>query len=183
MFLRSLLVVLSLAYPAVVYYSDQQHQVGFIWPLIFGLILIRLWLGRSRLEKGLLLLVAIGVGLLMFFSSIETGLKLYPVLVNLALLVLFGSSLFQEQTLVERLARIREPDLPEDGVRYTRKVTGVWTGFFVLNGTLALVTAVWTSNAVWALYNGLIAYVLMGLLMSGEWLIRIYVRKNHAASE
>ncbi len=56
--------------------------------------------------------------------------------------------------------------------RYTRRVTQVWCGFFVLNGGLALCTALWASDAGWALYNGLVAYVLMGLLFAGEWLVR-----------
>ena len=63
---------------------------------------------------------------------------------------------------------------------YTRKVTQVWCGFFVLNGGLALGTALWASDATWALYNGLIAYGLMGVLFAGEWVVRRRVRAGHA---
>src|SRR2546423_11913745 len=39
---------------------------------------------------------------------------------------LFRSSLFRPPTVVERLARLRNPELPAAGVRYTRQVTQVW---------------------------------------------------------
>ena len=45
--------------------------------------------------------------------------------------------------------------------------------------TLALVAAglaLWAPLAWWTLYNGLIAYLLMGLLFAAEWLVRQRVR-------
>ena len=55
----------------------------------------------------------------------------------------------------------------------------MWCGFFVLNGALALATALWMSDRAWALYNGLIAYGLIGLLFGVEWLVRQRVRTGH----
>ena len=57
--------------------------------------------------------------------------------------------------------------------------TWVWSGFFAVNGALALATALWASDAVWALYNGFVAYVLVGVLFAGEWLVRRSVRAAH----
>jgi uncharacterized membrane protein len=68
--------------------------------------------------------------------------------------------------------------MPPHGVIYTRKVTWAWCGFFALNGTAALVTALWASERIWALYNGLVAYVLIGLLFAGEWLVRQRVMRD-----
>lgn len=56
----------------------------------------------------------------------------------------------------------------------------MWCVFFVFNGALAVATALWTSDRVWALYNGLIAYVLIGTLFSVEWLVRRRVRARHS---
>ena len=106
-------------------------------------------------------------------------LKLYPALVNAAMLLLFGLSLRFPPTAVERLARLQEPDLPPEAVAYTRRVTQMWCGFFILNGGIAVITALWSSERVWALYNGLIAYVLMGALFAGEWLVRQRVKARH----
>lgn len=109
-------------------------------------------------------------------------LKLYPALVNAVLLTVFAVSLMHPPSAIERLARLREPDLPPAAIAYTRKVTWVWCGFFVVNGTLALATALWADAATWALYNGLIAYGLIGTLFAIEWLVRRRVRARHAAA-
>jgi uncharacterized membrane protein len=102
------------------------------------------------------------------------------VLVNLVMLGLFSWTLLSPPSLIERLARLKEPDLPPSGVHYTRRVTQVWCGFFVLNGSIAAYTALYSSLATWTLYNGLISYLLMGLLFGGEFLLRLHVRKQSA---
>jgi uncharacterized membrane protein len=128
--------------------------------------------------------VAVAGGVLAVLTAVlnqNLPLKLYPVLVNAALLAVFGLSLLRGPSFVERLARLTEPNLDAHGVAYTRRVTQVWCGFFVLNGSIALASAVWGSERQWALYNGLISYVLMGALMGGEWLLRQYVRAKASA--
>jgi uncharacterized membrane protein len=105
-------------------------------------------------------------------------LKLYPVFVNAALLGLFAYSLVVPPSMVERLARVGEPDLPPDAVGYTRQVTRIWCVFFALNGAIALWTALRASHAVWSLYNGVIAYILMGLLFAGEYCVRRHFKRR-----
>jgi uncharacterized membrane protein len=99
-------------------------------------------------------------------------LKLYPVLVNAALLGAFGYSLIFPPSMIERFARMREPDLPPRAIHYTYRVTQIWCGFFVLNGMIAVITALWASPTTWSVYNGLVAYLLMGLLFAGEYAVR-----------
>ena len=106
-------------------------------------------------------------------------LKLYPVLVNGALLATFGASLAFPPSMVERFARLREQDLPPAAIAYTRRVTQVWCLFFVFNGAVALGTALWASQAVWALYTGVIAYILMGTLFAVEYLVRLRFKRLH----
>ena len=83
--------------------------------------------------------------------------KFYPVFVNLLMLSIFGASLRQPESFIERLARLKTPDLPPEAVRYTRRLTMVWCAFFVANGGAALWT-VWSGDDVlWALYNGFVS--------------------------
>lgn len=170
--------LLTLAYPALVYLS-----LGHLEPRWLALLLVALALLRAAATRDRMWLLAAAGGLLLagggMISNALMPLQLYPVLVNAVLLVVFGSSLVFPPTVIERLARLREPDLPEAGVRYTRKVTWLWCGFFACNGGIALGTALWASPAVWALYNGVIAYLLMGLLFAGEWLVRQRVRAGY----
>ncbi|WP_255423095.1 hypothetical protein [Undibacterium sp. LX40W] len=106
-------------------------------------------------------------------------LKLYPVLVNLAFLITFTYSLSTPQSMIERFARLTEPELPPSAVRYTRNVTKVWCVFFVLNGSIAFATAVWASQEIWTLYTGVISYALMGGLFAVEYLVRIRFKRRH----
>ncbi|GAA5215096.1 hypothetical protein GCM10025776_10280 [Corallincola platygyrae] len=105
-------------------------------------------------------------------------LKFYPVVVNLCMFAVFAYSLYSPPSMIERLARLREPELPNEAIQYTRKVTWIWVAFFVLNGMVALWTATYASMATWTLYNGLIAYFMMGVLLVGEicyrrWVLRV----------
>jgi uncharacterized membrane protein len=54
--------------------------------------------------------------------------------------------------------------------------------FFVCNGAIAAVTALAASDRVWALYNGAIAYGLIGAMFAGEWIVRQRVMARHAES-
>ncbi|MBB3232386.1 hypothetical protein [Halomonas stenophila] len=109
----------------------------------------------------------------------ELGVRAWPVAMNAVLLGVFASSLRRPPCVVERLARRQEPDLSPAGVRYTRRVTGVWCGFFLVNGGLALWTALAADLALWTLYNGAIAYALGATLFAAEWCIRQRVRNRH----
>jgi uncharacterized membrane protein len=108
-------------------------------------------------------------------------LRLYPVLVNAVLLGVFAYSLIFPPSMIERFARMSEPNLPAQAIGYTRRVTQIWCVFFGINGAIALMTALCASPAIWTLYNGLIAYLLMGLLLAGEYVIRRrFKRQLHA---
>ena len=117
----------------------------------------------------------LGVGSLI---NADLAMRTYPVLMSVAMLAAFALSLARPPSMIERFARVLEPDLPEAGVRYTRTVTWVWCGFFVINAIVALWTALAASLETWALYNGLISYALMGLLLGGEFLVRGPVRRQ-----
>lgn len=126
-------------------------------------------------------LAAAAIALLVAVSNEALPLKLYPAAVNAAMLAVFGWSLWHPPSVVERIARLQQPDLPPRGVVYTRHVTQAWCAFFVVNGAIAVATALFASDRVWALYNGGIAYVLIGAMFAGEWLVRRRVMKESVA--
>ena len=108
-------------------------------------------------------------------------LKFYPVLMNLLMLVLFAQSLLFPPTIIERIARKTESTFPPEAVIYTRRVTQVWCVFFIINGTISLITLFWASPKIWSLYNGVIAYMLMGILFGSEYLVRLSFKRRHHA--
>lgn len=172
-------VLITLVYPLAIWFGE-----GRVEPrLLAGLLLLagltrlptlavshvaRWWLGSTML----LVIVAI-------WANGLFPLKLYPVLVNAALFGVFAYSLLVPPTVVERMARLRDPDLPADAIGYTRRVTQVWCGFFIVNGTIALVTALYASSALWWFYNGFLAYLLLGFLFVGEYCVRWHVKRRY----
>ncbi|HUQ53137.1 MAG TPA: hypothetical protein VM692_13010 [Gammaproteobacteria bacterium] len=184
--LVSVAVVLALAaYPLVVYTTIGRFGPTGVAALLAAVCLARLVILKLRAPAsfggGYLTAVCVG-GLLLAAASFwldSTGAVLYyPVLVNAALLVVFAASLVSPPSAIERIARLRDPDLPPAAVVYTRRVTIVWAVFFALNGAAALYTALCTTLETWALYNGLIAYVLIGALFAAELAIRTAVKSR-----
>ncbi|PXF30976.1 hypothetical protein WH50_12080 [Pokkaliibacter plantistimulans] len=179
--LKTLLIIVSLCYPLLVYFLLRQVTAAWLLPLMFALLLWRACSSRDVVERRVLLLaLVIAVALVLWLSPTQT-LKLYPVLMNVSMLMLFALSLRQKHSMIERIARLKEPNLSAEGVRYTRCVTWVWTGFFACNGVVALAT-VFMSDQIWGVYNGVLAYALIGILLAGEWLVRRRI-KTSAVSE
>lgn len=181
--LQLLTGLMLLAWPFLIVFGLTHNSLHWLLPLMALLLVFRL--RQARRNTGPMRVVAqtvalAGITLCVASYLLKTHqlLLFYPVVVNLVMLALFGSSLWTAMPLVERLARLREPDLPPAGVRYTRTVTQVWCGFFIFNGAVALFTVLHGDIALWTLWNGMIAYILMGTLMATEWMVRLRVIKR-----
>lgn len=172
--------VLMLLYPAVVYVilTRFEGRAGVLGLLALATVVALLRLRSSVPGKRLRVLgvpAALSlVALASLFLDDHRFMLALPVLINAALLFTFGSTLRVGPPLVERFARMQVQDLRPEEVRYCRTVTAIWSGFFVVNGLTAGLLAWRAPVAWWALYTGLIAYVLIGLLGAGEYIVRKY---------
>lgn len=103
-------------------------------------------------------------------------LLMVPVLINTGLLITFGASLGKasDMPIIERFARMQEPELSDDKQRHCRQATVAWCVFFVLNASAAAVLALAAPVSWWATYNGGIAYALIGCMFVGEYIVRKY---------
>jgi len=174
----------GMAYPALVYFNLDEAPHYWLIATGLGLIALRLC-GMSRSPKGKLpypwittFLLAAGVFTALSAVEPRMAVMAYPVLINFCVATLFGMSLIWPPTVVEHFARIAEPDLSLEGQSYTRKVTQVWTVFLFANTFVSAVTVFYGSQEQWALWNGLISYLLMGLLFAGEYAVRQVVRRR-----
>lgn len=180
--LRIALGLLFLAYPFLVYLGLSHFDPRWLVLLLLVIAVAR-YLGGSvpGAAKNIWLGAALISALITLSSATDLGLRLYPVLVNLTLFGAFFWSYRHPPTVIELIARKAEPELPESGVAYTRKVTLVWCTFFLVNATISAYTVTLSSDT-WALYNGLISYLMIAFLMALEWLVRQRVRRsNHHA--
>lgn len=170
-------------YPFAVYLGLNYISPFWLGFSLFVLLSLRLFMLRSVMNKMPWLLPATVLGGLAVVATLATesliGVKLYPLMVNCAMLTVFGYSYLKPPTVIETFARLRHPNLPEQGVNYTRKVTLVWCAFFILNASISLYTAVYTSVEMWTIYNGLVSYILMGILFTVEFIVRFFVQKSY----
>ncbi|HBS7001607.1 hypothetical protein U4Q67_00190 [Klebsiella pneumoniae] len=175
--------LMLLAWPFLIWFGLTHNSLHWLLPLMSLLLFLRF--RQTRRQAGSLRVVTqvaavAGIALCVASYLLKTHqlLLFYPVVVNGVMLAVFGGSLWTSMPIVERLARLREPALPESAVRYTRRVTQIWCAFFIGNGGIALLTALHGDMALWTVWNGMIAYLLMGALMAGEWLVRRQVIKR-----
>jgi uncharacterized membrane protein len=181
--LNGIIGVVTVCYPFLVWFSLDYLQPRYLASALAGLVLLRLLNRNQSQQTGgswPLVFAACALFLLVIALTNESGwLLAYPVFVSLLFFAVFAYSLFHPPTVVERLARLEDPDLPPKGVAYTRKVTRVWSGFFLINAAISMATVWYGERWVWSLYNGGVSYVLMGLLMAGEMAVRRKVRASY----
>lgn len=106
-------------------------------------------------------------------------IKLYPVIVNIILLIVFAYSLYRPPTIIELFARQQQAELDKAALIYINKVTRAWIIFFLCNGLIALYTALLPDERYWAIYTGLISYLLIGIFFAIEFFIRKNLIKKH----
>ena len=181
--LNGIIWVVTICYPFLVWFSLDYLQPRYLALVLAGLFLLRLLYRHPSFPTGRAwsLVLAVCPLFLLVIALVNkiSWLLAYPVFVSLVFFTVFASSLVYPPTVVERLARLEDPDLPPKGVSYTRKVTQVWCVFFLVNAAISLLT-IWHGGPwLWSLYNGGIFYVLMGLLMVAEMTVRRKVKASY----
>lgn len=169
--------ILVASYPLAVYFGLLHLSARGVGLLLMALLLPGLLLKFRGARRDDLLAVArvplsvlAVVALAAVFDDRRFVLGM-PVLINLVLLYGFASSL-RSTPMVERFARMQDPALGPRQVAYCRSVTKVWCGFFVLNAATCAALALVASVSLWALYTGLIAYLLIGVVGGTEYVVR-----------
>jgi hypothetical protein len=109
------------------------------------------------------------------------ALTLLPTLLHAWLAWIFGRTLQSgQEPLISTFARLErahllnlaDPGLPPDLVHYTRILTHLWSGMFIV---MALVSALLSLSAQlkwWTLFTGAISYMLVAALFLGEYVYR-----------
>lgn len=99
---------------------------------------------------------------------------LVPALVSLLLLLAFARSLrpgAEPMIVVFAHAMERDP-IPPRILAWLRRVTVAWCVFFAANAAVSAALAVFAPIGWWTLWNGVLAYLLVGLLLLAEYVVR-----------
>ncbi len=172
--IKSIVVTcLFLLYPYLVYKGIESGK-AWIAPAIFSAIYLKQSFAskniRIRIFKAM---VAIGLLLGAYYLQTITA-KVLPVLIQLMLMYFFGRTLFKDKgpSFIESFVRLEFPDFPPGISEYCRLLTIIWTAFFAINALICVGLALWGSDTVWALFNGIVIYIMIGVLVIGEYIYR-----------
>ena len=131
----------------------------------------------KKLKAIIPVLGTVCVVLLFHFSKIY-ALKFYPVIVNSVIFCVFFSSVFCEETIIQKIAKKMDGELTDFSRNYTRKLTYVWCIFLFVNLSISFAT-VFMSPKVWELYNACISYIALGVMFGVEYIVRIILRAKY----
>lgn len=131
----------------------------------------------KKLKAIIPVLGTVCVVLLFHFSKIY-ALKFYPVIVNSFIFCVFFSSVFCEETTIQKIAKKMDGELTDFSRNYTRKLTYVWCIFLFVNLSISFAT-VFMSPKVWELYNACISYIALGVMFGVEYIVRIILRAKY----
>ena len=173
-------IVLSVLFPFYLWLVGRGNPLA-IGAYLFAVGLLRLLASlraTTAPESWGLAMVAIMLGLFVMHFGEFAGLY-YPAAISVAMLFVFSASFFTRACAVQRIAeKMEKQPLDLHGVAYTRKVTLLWCGFFAANAVIASWLAYHREMEWWLLYNGFISYVLIGVLLVGEMVVRRWHRYN-----
>lgn len=166
---------LFLVYPYLVYRGIES---GMVWlaPTVFSGIYLVQAISAQRF-KIKIYKATLALGLLLSAYTLQSlTAKIMPVFVQVMLMMFFGRTLLKGNgpSLIERFVRLEFPEFPPGISDYCRQLTLVWTGLFTFNAAMCIALAIWGSDFWWALYNGVLIYLLISLLMIGEYVYRHY---------
>ncbi|HZP11210.1 MAG TPA: hypothetical protein VFB36_02180 [Nevskiaceae bacterium] len=177
------MLLLVIAYPLLSHLATVRQNLWLQWAALICLVAIPLypqmramsppawgwWLGISAALYGLV-----------FFGGGQYALFLPPVLLPIALGMLFGESLLPGRTpLITRIARAaRGGHLAPELAHYTRMVTMAWTALLFTIAASAALLAIFAPLHAWSLFTNLISYVILGVAFPLEYLWR-RIRYRH----
>jgi len=175
--------VVGLLHPFLIYFGLKMYSSRTIAFLIGTFVIGNFFIKDKHAHQERLLMPFLVIAI-MCIASIVLNSSIFilylPCLISGSLLISFGYSLLCPPTTIEVFARMFVSDLSSEEIVYCRRVTLIWVFFFLLNGMTAFYTACCTSLEIWSLYNGLIAYMVMGMLFVAELSYRAWRFRRYA---
>lgn len=174
--LTLVVVILSVIYPLWVYFSIQELTAQFFGLLIAAIALVKYIVAQDKTSKHELILFVASLGCAAFImlSNSIYAIKLYPAVISIFMASLFAASLFNNESLIEKMARLSGKTITPIAKIYTKKLTGVWSILLLVNALIALYLTFFASTQAWALYSGLLAYIFFGVFFLAEMVYRRY---------
>lgn len=146
---------------------------------ILGLFFIRAIATRKDFLASIIaFFLIVGAGLILQGQS-KFVIYLPPIMINLGLFLFFGRSLQGDRVpLITRYAEIIDGNLNQEIVRYTKRVTQIWTILFFVMLMESIVLALFASWEIWSIFTNFINYGFVILMFIAEYFYRQAVYPN-----
>lgn len=185
--LKVLAVISSILYPLIIFTSLRYFNAS---PRVLALVLMIVAMvyfisntgnikkkGFKSFQLWATIIIATTLALLTFLTENSGYVMFYPVFISMFFLLSFSITLKSPPTMIFRFATLADKtiigsDNEKRVESYCLVVTKIWIIFFVINGVIALTTAIYGDYEIWTLYNGLISYICMGLIFCIEFIVR-----------
>ena len=178
-----MLGLITLAYPFVVYFGIQYFTPAAFAILFLASIAARFYLAKDKKDFTVIAFMAIVVVYILAIILIndEYLLLLYPGFINFCVAIFFAVSLKQKTSFIERMAMASGKIITANAKRYTWRLTFFWSGILIGNSAVCFYLALQGSRELWALYSGLICYLLFGIIGVLEYGYRRYYIAKYGA--
>jgi len=173
-------VILLVLYPFLIYFGLNYFRPSQLGLFFLVLFIIRVFVTKTKSKTArwqLIFAVVIGgtLAMLTWIFDSEKYLLWYPVGMSAAFFLIFTATIIYPPSIIEQIGRTYNKNFNEAAAIYTRKVTMVWSAFFGVNIFVSGWTVLYGGIEVWTLYNGLISYIIVGILLGAEILVRKFV--------
>jgi len=141
--------------------------------VVLGLMAGALMGTLGRRLPGLVVGVALAASAWRFADDVAFLVFIPPLAAFAFMTFFFGRTLRAgSEPLINRIARMEQPDLPLDTARYARRLTGVWSICFATLFLVALGLAPLLSLEAWSRWVQGLGYAVPGALFLGEYAYR-----------
>ncbi len=161
--------------------------IGIIVAIITGIIELLYHYIRYRIiEK----FVFFDTGLIIFMGGIslvlhdEIFFKLKPALIELIIVILFGIHAFSSRPILLMLGKryLGDQKIVPEQARLFRMLSRLMFFILIIHTILIVYSAYFWSNEVWAFISGGLFYIIMGLVLAGQWVYLKYIRPGKPAA-
>lgn len=174
---RALLVAASfVASSALIHFAVMNRTPLVEWLALCSLVFVPFGVGLVELRWRAWLGFAVACAALGWLVATVGGRPLLyspSVLIPAALCWFFGRTLVAgREPLVATVARAARPATPDYLLRYSRRLTQLWTAIFAMMFAWDLGLALFAPHAAWTAMANCGNYVVIGLAVGGEYLFR-----------
>lgn len=183
-FWKVVLSVCLFIYPVFIFLTlvvfEKDMRVVSLGMMIIGVLaLILNFKGGNKVTP----LIMCGCALVFIITKSDIVIKFYPCWITAVFGWMFLSSLIHKDPIILKFAKLWDTSIPvhpgyDQISRYCITWNWIWVAFFTFQLVINFYLAMWGSSRAWAIYNGLVSYLLQGLMFVLQFSVNFFFNRN-----